>query len=62
MIFERLINLKECSHAKDIWEVLESQFRKISISLFMAYFLKLFDIRQQLEKYIKIENYYLMIK
>jgi hypothetical protein len=28
----------------------------------MAHFLRLFDARQQLEKYIKIENYYSIIK
>jgi hypothetical protein len=62
MISEKFINLKECAHAKNIWEALESQFRRISVSLFIAYFLRLLGARQQLEKYIKIENYYSIIK
>jgi hypothetical protein len=62
MATEKLINLEECAHAKNIWEALELQFRKTSIFLFMAHFLRLFGARQQLEKYIKIENYYLIIK
>jgi hypothetical protein len=59
---EKLINLEEYAHAKNIWEVLKSQFRKISVSLFIAHFLRLFGVRQQLEKYIKVKNYYSMIK
>jgi hypothetical protein len=62
MVSEKLINLEECAHVKNMWEALESQFRKISVSFFMAYFLRLFGVRQQLEKYIKIENYYSIIK
>jgi hypothetical protein len=62
MASERLINLEECAHAKDIWEALESQFRRINVSLFIAHFLRLFDARQQLEKHIKIEDYYSMTK
>jgi hypothetical protein len=62
MASERLINFKECAHAKNIWEALESQFRRTSVSLFIAHFLRLFDVRQQLEKYIKIEDYDSIIK
>jgi hypothetical protein len=62
MVIEKLINLEECAHAKDMWEVLESQFRRTSVSFLMAHFLRLFGVRQQLEKYIKIENYYSITK
>jgi hypothetical protein len=59
---ERLINFEKYAYAKDMWEALESQFRRTNVSLFMAHFLRLLDVRQQLEKYIKIENYYSIIK
>jgi hypothetical protein len=62
MATEKLINYEEYAHAKNIWEALESQFRRTNISLFMAHFLRLLDIRQQLEKYIKIEDYYSITK
>jgi hypothetical protein len=45
MITEKLINLEEYVYVKDIWEALESQFRRINISLFIANFLRLFDAR-----------------
>jgi hypothetical protein len=62
MATEKLINFEEYAYVKNIWEALKSQFRKINISLFMEHFLRLLDARQQLEKYIKIENYYSIIK
>jgi hypothetical protein len=45
-----------------MWEILESQFRRTNISLFIAHFLRLFNARQQLEKHIKIKDYYSMTK